>query len=183
MTVSPFRRRPERSSLRTKRRRAPRLRANNAWASKNVKELAEISGMRRDGLYKTFGSGKKDPQLSRILCMLEGMDVRIVVKPLPARAKPPRPKLGRPRIVFKKPTAALKRTAGAEGLQNRIRQKGLASLNRAFALPSVPQRGRYPDHYRCENNLRANANWPVKFAFRVNPPMEPLQRGQRLMRV
>jgi probable addiction module antidote protein len=65
--------------------------------AQNVKELAEISGMRRDGLYKTFGSGKKDPQLSRILCLFEGMDVRIVVKPLPARAKPPRPKLGRPR--------------------------------------------------------------------------------------
>src|SRR5258706_8390296 len=97
MTVSPFRRRPERSSLRTKRRRAPRLRANNAWASKNVKELAEVSGMRRDGLYKTFGSGKKDPQLSKILCLFEGMDVRIVVKPLPARAKPPSPKLGCPR--------------------------------------------------------------------------------------
>src|SRR5258706_7272663 len=135
MTVSPFRRRPERSSLRTKRRRAPRLRANNAWASKNVKELAEISGMRRDGLYKTFGSGKKDPQLSRILCLFEGMDVRIVVKPLPARAKPPRPKLGRPRIVFKKPTAALKRTAGAEGLQNRIRQKGAGVIEPRLCSP------------------------------------------------
>ena len=65
--------------------------------AQNVKELAEVTGMRRDGLYKTFGSGKKDPQLSRVLSLFEGMDVRIVVKPLPAREKPPRPKLGRPR--------------------------------------------------------------------------------------
>jgi probable addiction module antidote protein len=64
--------------------------------AQNVTELAEITGMRREGLYKTF-SRKKDPQLSRILSLFEGMDVRIVVKPLPARAKPPRPTLGRPR--------------------------------------------------------------------------------------
>jgi len=64
--------------------------------AQNVTELAEITGMRREGLYKTF-SRKKDPQLSRILSLFEGMDVRIAVKPLPARAKPPRPKLGRPR--------------------------------------------------------------------------------------
>jgi probable addiction module antidote protein len=63
--------------------------------AQNVTELAEITGMRREGLYKTF-SRKKDPQLSRILSLFEGMDVRIAVKPLPARAKPPRPKLGRP---------------------------------------------------------------------------------------
>jgi probable addiction module antidote protein len=65
--------------------------------AQNVKELAEITGLRRDGLYKTFGSKKKDPQLSRVLSLFEGMDVRIVVKHLPPRARPPRPKLGRPR--------------------------------------------------------------------------------------
>ena len=64
--------------------------------AQNVTELADITGMRREGLYRTF-SRKKDPQLSRILSLFEGMDVRIAVKPLPARAKPPRPKLGRPR--------------------------------------------------------------------------------------
>ena len=63
--------------------------------AQNVKELAEITGMRRDGLYKTFGS-KKDPQLSRLLSLFEGLDVRIVVIPLPAKERPPRPKLGRP---------------------------------------------------------------------------------------
>jgi probable addiction module antidote protein len=64
--------------------------------AQNVKELAEITGMRRDGLYKTFGSGKKDPQLSRVLNLFDGLDIRIVIEPLPARDKPPRPKLGRP---------------------------------------------------------------------------------------
>ncbi len=48
--------------------------------AQNVKELAEVTGMRRDGLYKTFAR-KKDPQLSRVLSLFEGMDVRIVVKP------------------------------------------------------------------------------------------------------
>jgi probable addiction module antidote protein len=64
--------------------------------AQNVKELAEVTGMRRDGLYKTFGSSKKDPQLSRVLSLFDGLDIRIVIKPLPAREKPPRPKLGRP---------------------------------------------------------------------------------------
>src|ERR1700722_10450258 len=66
-----------------------------ALKAQNVKALAESTGMRRDGLYKTF-DGRKDPQLSRILSLFEGLDVRIVVKPLPARERPPRPKLGRP---------------------------------------------------------------------------------------
>ena len=67
--------------------------------AQNVKALAEATGMRRDGLYKTFGAQKKDPQLSRMLGLFEGLNVRIVVKPLPVRARPPRPprpKLGRP---------------------------------------------------------------------------------------
>jgi probable addiction module antidote protein len=63
--------------------------------AQNVKALSEATGMRRDGLYKTFG-GKKDPQLGRILGLFEGLDVRIIVRPLPAKEKPPRPKLGRP---------------------------------------------------------------------------------------
>jgi probable addiction module antidote protein len=63
--------------------------------SQNVKALAETTGMRRDGLYKTF-DGRKDPQLSRILKLFEGLDVQIVVKPLPAKQRPPRPAFGRP---------------------------------------------------------------------------------------
>jgi probable addiction module antidote protein len=69
--------------------------------AQNVKALAEATGMRRDGLYKTF-AGKKDPQLSRVLGLFQGLDVRIVVKPLPATQKAPRPKLGRP-LSSKKP--------------------------------------------------------------------------------
>jgi probable addiction module antidote protein len=65
--------------------------------AQNVKELAELTGMRRDGLYRSFASGKTDPHLSRVLSLFEGLDVQIVVKPLPPRKKPPRPKLGRPR--------------------------------------------------------------------------------------
>jgi probable addiction module antidote protein len=65
--------------------------------AQNVQELSEIIGLRRDGLYKTFGRIKKDPQLSRVLRLFEGLDVRIVVEPMPPREKPPRPKLGRPR--------------------------------------------------------------------------------------
>ena len=61
----------------------------------NVKALAEYTGMRRDGLYKTF-DGRKDPRLSRILRLFEGLDVQIVVKPLPVKQRPPRPALGRP---------------------------------------------------------------------------------------
>jgi len=69
--------------------------------AQNVKALAEAAGMRRDGLYKTFGA-KKDPQLGRVLGLFEGLNVRIVVKALPAREGPPRPKLGRPRSASKK---------------------------------------------------------------------------------
>jgi probable addiction module antidote protein len=63
--------------------------------AQNVAGLAKATGMRRDGLYKTF-TGKKDPQLSRVLGLFQGLDVRIVVKPLRAMPKSPRPKLGRP---------------------------------------------------------------------------------------
>jgi probable addiction module antidote protein len=62
----------------------------------NVKALSETTGMRRDGLYKTF-DGKKDPQLGRILKLFDGLDIRIVVKAVPPKVKPPRPKAGRPR--------------------------------------------------------------------------------------
>ena len=63
--------------------------------AQNVKALAESTGMGRDGLYKTF-NGTKDLQLSRILKLFEGLNVQIVLRPLPPQQKPPRPKLGRP---------------------------------------------------------------------------------------
>jgi probable addiction module antidote protein len=66
--------------------------------AQNVKALSEVTGMRRDGLYKTFGGtgGLKDPNLSRLLRLFEALDVQITLKPVPPRKKPPRPKLGRP---------------------------------------------------------------------------------------
>jgi probable addiction module antidote protein len=66
--------------------------------AQNVKALSEAIGIRRDGLYKTFAgtSGVRDPQLSRLLRLFEGLNVRIVVKALPVPQRSPRPKLGRP---------------------------------------------------------------------------------------
>jgi probable addiction module antidote protein len=67
--------------------------------AQNVKALSEAIGTRRDGLYKSFGGstgGLRDPQLSRLLRLFEGLEVQITIKPLPAQKRPPRPKLGRP---------------------------------------------------------------------------------------
>jgi probable addiction module antidote protein len=47
--------------------------------AQNVKALAESTGMRREGLYKTFAR-QRDPQLSRVLGLFQGLDVRIVVR-------------------------------------------------------------------------------------------------------
>ena len=68
---------------------------NVVMRAQNVLALAESTGMRRDGLYKSF-NGTKDTQLSRLLLLFEGLGVRIEVRALPAQARPPRPKLGRP---------------------------------------------------------------------------------------
>jgi probable addiction module antidote protein len=61
----------------------------------NVTALSEVTGMRRDALYRTFG-GKADPLFSTILKLFAGLDVRLAALPLPPRERPPRPKLGRP---------------------------------------------------------------------------------------
>ena len=63
--------------------------------AQNVLALAEFTGMRRDGLYKSF-NGEKDTQISRLLLLFEGLDVRIEVRSLPPRTRKPRPNLGRP---------------------------------------------------------------------------------------
>jgi probable addiction module antidote protein len=63
--------------------------------AQNVQALAREAGLRRDGLYHTF-SGKIDPHLGRVLKLLEGLNVRLTVVPLPPKSGPPRPKLGRP---------------------------------------------------------------------------------------
>jgi probable addiction module antidote protein len=63
--------------------------------AQNVQALAREAGLRRDRLYHTFG-GKIDPQLGRVLKLLEGLNVRLTAVPLPPKQRPPRPKLGRP---------------------------------------------------------------------------------------
>lgn len=68
---------------------------NSAMRAQNVQALAESAGLRRDRLYKTFG-GNVNPQLGRVMELFAGLDVRLAVKPLPAKQKQPRPKLGRP---------------------------------------------------------------------------------------
>ena len=65
--------------------------------AQNVAALSRATGLRRDRLYKTF-DGTIEPNLRRVLKLLEGMDVQLVAvpkaHPLP---KPELPKLGRPR--------------------------------------------------------------------------------------
>jgi probable addiction module antidote protein len=63
--------------------------------AQNVLALAESTGMRRDGLYKSF-NGTKDTQISRLLLLFQGLGVRIEVRALLPQTRPPRPKLGRP---------------------------------------------------------------------------------------
>jgi probable addiction module antidote protein len=71
------------------------LAINNVMRAQNVVQLAANTGMRRDRLYKTFGGGV-NPQLGRVMKLFAGMDVQLVVKALPPKAKAPGPKLGRP---------------------------------------------------------------------------------------
>jgi probable addiction module antidote protein len=63
--------------------------------AQNVLALAESTGLRRDGLYKSF-NGTKDTQISRLLLLFQGLGVRIEVRALSPQTRPPRPKLGRP---------------------------------------------------------------------------------------
>ena len=69
---------------------------NRVMLAQNVKALARESGLRREGLYRTFG-GEIDPLLSRVLALFDALGVRITIEALPSRKIPPRPKLGRPR--------------------------------------------------------------------------------------
>jgi probable addiction module antidote protein len=66
-----------------------------AMRAQNVLALAESTGLRRDRLYHTF-NGEVNPQLGRVMELFAGLDVRLTVKPVAPKEKPPRPKLGRP---------------------------------------------------------------------------------------
>ena len=70
---------------------------NEVMRAQNVSALARATGLRRDRLYKTFG-GDIDPDFSRVLKLLEGFDAQVTIQPRKIeKAKPPLPKLGRPR--------------------------------------------------------------------------------------
>ena len=75
---------------------------NDVMRAQNALALAEKTGLRRDRLCKTFG-GDVSPQLSRVMELFAGMNVRLVVKPLPPRPTSPRPQLGGPRSSSKQP--------------------------------------------------------------------------------
>lgn len=65
--------------------------------AQNVSALARATGLRRDRLYKTFG-GQIEPDIGRVLKLLEGMDIQLIAIPRKhPKPKPELPKLGRPR--------------------------------------------------------------------------------------
>ena len=76
---------------------------NSVMRAQNVVRLSKATGIRRRGLYKMFG-GDVDPRFGRVLSLFSGLGVRLVVKPLPAKEKPPRPKLGRPPASANRPS-------------------------------------------------------------------------------
>ncbi|SEC30069.1 probable addiction module antidote protein [Bradyrhizobium lablabi] len=63
--------------------------------AQNVLALAELTGLRREGLYRTF-DGDNDPRFGRVFRLLAAMDIQLIVKALPPKPKPPRPKRGPP---------------------------------------------------------------------------------------
>jgi probable addiction module antidote protein len=68
---------------------------NTVMRAQNVVRLSKSMGVRRRALYKAFG-GNVDPRFGMVLSLFAALGVRLLVKPLPVKKKPPRPKLGRP---------------------------------------------------------------------------------------
>jgi probable addiction module antidote protein len=64
--------------------------------AQNVAALSRETGLGRERLYRTFG-GTADPWFSRVLRLLDGLDVQLVAVAGAARAIPIRLKIGRPR--------------------------------------------------------------------------------------
>jgi probable addiction module antidote protein len=60
--------------------------------AQNVSALARATGLRRDRLYKTFG-GQIEPDIGRVLKLLEGMDVQLVA--VPRENSKPKPQLAK----------------------------------------------------------------------------------------
>jgi probable addiction module antidote protein len=64
--------------------------------AQNVLAISEETGLRRENLYRMF-DGHRDPTLGNTLKILASFGVQLVIQPRASgRAKPPRPKLGRP---------------------------------------------------------------------------------------
>jgi probable addiction module antidote protein len=55
--------------------------------AQNVMALAEVTGMRRESLYRSF-SGDTNPTIDRVLGLLAALDVGLVAQPLRKRTKP-----------------------------------------------------------------------------------------------
>ena len=55
--------------------------------AQNVMALAEVTGMRRQSLYRSF-SGDTNPTIDRVLGLLAGLGVGLITQPLPKRTKP-----------------------------------------------------------------------------------------------
>ena len=83
-------------SLRTNQLKPVLNALHQILVGQNVAAVARESGLRRDKLYGTFG-GTVDPTLSRVLALLNALNVRLIAVPCLPRSIPPRPKLGRPR--------------------------------------------------------------------------------------
>ena len=96
----------------------------SVMSAQNVQELSEITGMRREALYRTFG-GQANPLFGRILTLFAGLDVRFVVHPLPPKEKPPRAKLGRP------PSGEVKKKATRKAKRQAALKRSLKALARA----------------------------------------------------
>jgi probable addiction module antidote protein len=69
---------------------------NQVVVAQNVAALSRKIGLGRERLYRTFG-GTADPWFSRVLKLLDGLDVQLVAVAGAARGIPIRPKIGRPR--------------------------------------------------------------------------------------
>jgi probable addiction module antidote protein len=63
--------------------------------AQNVAAVAREAGLRREKLYKSMG-GKTDPKFSRVIKLLNALNVRLVARPTKPRLKAAHPKLGRP---------------------------------------------------------------------------------------
>ena len=93
---------------------------NVVFVAQNVQMLARDAGLRRDALYRTFG-GRIDPQLSRVLKLLDAMNV--VPRVVPAQ--------GGSEVIATQLTEAFAREDPAEailGLSELVKSQNVSAL-------------------------------------------------------